>query len=169
MQSKAGAGLVAGLLGGVLFGILMQLVTMPNPEGIHQPIMTQLARVLGSENQFIGWLYHLFNSAVIGALFGWLFGWRCTHPKASLTWGAAYGFGWWIVGGLVLMPLLLNQPAFAPILETSMRGGAFGTLIGHLIYGTVTGLVYFWLQKRAKVVPIKQEENQADIKSRPAA
>jgi len=87
----------------------------------------------------VGWLYHLFNSAVIGAIFGWLLGSRSHGFGAGLGWGAVYGFVWWILGGLMLMPLLLGMPPFAPIQMAPMRPVAMGSLVGHLIYGVILG------------------------------
>lgn len=39
-----------------------------------------------------------------------------------------------MLGGLVLMPVLLGMPAFAPIAMEPMRPVAMGSLVGHLVY-----------------------------------
>jgi hypothetical protein len=137
--SKVISGLVAGLIAGVVFGVLMQMMTAPTPDGKQIPMMQMVAMVVRSDNLIVGWLYHLFNSAVIGAIFGWLFGNRVVAYGSGLLWGGVYGFVWWILGGLVLMPLLLGLAPFAPLMMEPMRMVAAGSLVGHLLYGLVLG------------------------------
>jgi uncharacterized membrane protein YagU involved in acid resistance len=62
-----------------------------------------------------------------------------TGAGAGVGWGALYGFAWWMLGGLILMPVLLGMPAFAPLMMEPMRPVAMGSLIGHLIYGVILG------------------------------
>jgi hypothetical protein len=104
--------------------------------------------VVRSTSLVVGWIYHLFNSAVIGALFGWLLAGRIDdrYGRGAL-WGALYGLGWWVLGGLVLMPVLLGMPAFAPLAMAPMRPVALGSLIGHVLFGVVLGLGFVWLRQ----------------------
>ena len=139
MRSDINNGIAAGLVAGVVFGIMMQMMTAPTPEGGEMPIMAMVAKVVRSDSIAVGWLYHLFNSAVIGAIFGWLLGSRSHNFGAGLGWGAIYGFAWWILGGLILMPLFLGMSPFAPLQMEPMRPVAMGSLIGHLIYGLILG------------------------------
>lgn len=139
MRNEIANGIVAGLIGGIIFGIMMQMMTAPTPEGGQMPMMAMVAKVVRSDSVAVGWLYHLFNSAVIGGIFGWLLGTRSHTFGAGLGWGAVYGFAWWIIGGLILMPLLLGMPPFAPLQMAPMRPVAMGSLAGHLIYGVVLG------------------------------
>jgi uncharacterized membrane protein YagU involved in acid resistance len=97
---------------------------------------------LGHPPVAMGWLYHLFNSAVIGALFGGLLGGRVYDCGTGIAWGAGYGFVWWILGGLILMPVMLGMPAFAPLMMTEMHMVAVGSLVGHLVYGVILGAVF---------------------------
>ena len=139
MRSDISNGIGAGLMGGVIFGIMMQMMTAPTPDGGQMPMMAMVAKIVRSESIAVGWIYHLFNSAVIGALFGWLLGSRSHTYGAGLGWGALYGFAWWILGGLILMPLFLGMPAFAPLMMEPMRPVATGSLMGHLIFGVILG------------------------------
>ena len=148
MASRIGGGAAAGLAAGVVFGILMTMMTAPTPDGGRMPMMAMVAQVVGSESLVVGWLYHLFNSAVIGALFGWLLGTRAGTTGAGVGWGALYGLAWWVLGGLILMPILLGMPAFAPLAMAPMRPVALGSLVGHLIYGAILGAGYVWLAGR---------------------
>ncbi len=145
MSSKLSAGIVGGLVAGVMFGTMMQMMTAPTPEGQQMPMMAMVAKVVRSDSVAIGWLYHLFNSAIIGALFGWTLGGRAQNYSAGIGWGALYGFGWWILGALILMPVLLGMPAFAPLMMAPMRPVAMGSLIGHIIYGLIVGAVFVGL------------------------
>lgn len=81
----------------------------------------------------------MLNSAIIGAIFGWILGTRAHKYSGAIGWGLLYGFAWWILGGLILMPLLLGMSAFAPLQMEMMRPVAMGSLIGHLIYGFILG------------------------------
>jgi hypothetical protein len=139
MRSKLVAGALAGVLAGIVFGIMMQMMSAPTPEGGSMPMMAMVAMVVGSQSLLVGWLYHLFNSAVIGALFGMLLGARVGGYGSGATWGALWGIVWWVLGGLILMPIFLNMPPFAALRMPPMRPVAWGSLAGHLIYGVILG------------------------------
>ena len=139
MRSDISNGIVAGVVGGVVFGIMMQMMNAPTPEGGQMPMLAMVAKVVRSDSIAVGWLYHLFNSAVIGAIFGRLLGDHSHRFGAGIGWGAVYGFVWWILGALILMPVFLGMPAFAPLMMAPMRPVAVGSLMGHLIYGIILG------------------------------
>ena len=151
MTSRIAAGVVSGLIGGVVFGILMQMMTAPTPDGGQMPVIAMVGQIIGSPTVAAGWAYHLFNSAVIGALFGWLLGGRAWTYGTGLGWGAVYGLVWWVLGGLVLMPIMLGMPAFAPLMMPPMRMVAVGSLVGHLIYGLILGGLYVTVARGARV------------------
>lgn len=98
MRSKIGAGVVAGLIAGVVFGMMMQMMTAPTPQGGQMPLMQMVAMVMRSDSMIVGWLYHLFNSAAIGAIFGLALGGRAQSYGGGLGWGALYGVIWWVYG-----------------------------------------------------------------------
>ena len=142
MGSRIAAGAIAGLIAGVPFGLMMQLMSAPTPDGGQMPMMAMVARVVGSGSIAIGWLYHLFNSVVIGALFAWVFGSRVHSLGSGIGWGAAWGLVWWVAGALVLMPLALGMPPFGPLMMEPMRPVAMGSLVGHAVFGLVLGGAY---------------------------
>jgi len=142
------AGIGAGLIAGGVFGVMMQMMTAPTPEGVRMPMMAMVAKVVRSDSQLVGWLYHLFNSGVIGAIFGWIAGHIGRYAR-GLGWGALYGAIWWVIGGLVLMPILLGMPTLAPLTMPPMRPVAMGSLIGHLTYGLILGGVYVGFVRRS--------------------
>ncbi len=148
MGSKLIAGIIAGLIGGLVFGMMMQMMTAPTPDGGTMPMMAMVAMVVGSKSVAVGWLYHLFNSAVIGGLFGLLLGRLVRGYGSGLVWGALYGIVWWVLGGLILMPIMLGMPAFAPLQMEMMRPVAWGSLMGHAIFGLILGGAFVWLYRR---------------------
>lgn len=81
----------------------------------------------------------MFNSVIIGAIFGLIPGLWVHDYRSGALLGVIYGAAWWVLGPLLLMPLMLGTGlgfamAFtAPILMS---------LVGHLIFGLITGLVY---------------------------
>ncbi|HEU0046998.1 MAG: hypothetical protein AUH87_05870 [Deltaproteobacteria bacterium 13_1_40CM_4_54_4] len=139
MRSDISNGIVAGVVGGVVFGIMMQMMNAPTPEGGQMPMLAMVAKVVRSDSIAVGWLYHLFNSALIGGIFGRLLGDHSHRFGSGIGWGAVYGLVWWILGALILMPVFLGMPAFAPLMMAPMRPVAMGSLMGHLIYGIILG------------------------------
>ncbi len=128
-------GIVGGIAGGLVFGAMMGMMGM----------LPMVASVVGSQSALVGFVYHMFNSVIIGAIFGFAFGNQSHTFAQGAVWGLLYGFIWWILGPLVLMPLMLGMglqfgAAFTPPMLMS--------LMGHLIYGLITGLVYVWYTHR---------------------
>jgi uncharacterized membrane protein YagU involved in acid resistance len=131
-------GVVGGIIGGLIFGAIMAVIGM----------LPMVASVVGSKSAVIGFLYHMFNSAIIGALYGLVFGPLSHAYGQGALFGLIYGAIWWVLGPLILMPLLLGMggPQFAMAFTQPM----LMSLVGHLVYGIITGLVYVWyVQSRA--------------------
>jgi predicted lipid-binding transport protein (Tim44 family) len=64
LAQRIAGGIVGGIVGGLVFGAMMAMMGM----------LPMVASVVGSKSALIGFLYHMFNSAIIGALFGLIFG-----------------------------------------------------------------------------------------------
>jgi hypothetical protein len=58
--------------------------------------------------------------------------------------GALNGIIWWILGALILMPLMLGMGDMVFVIG----GDQWMSLVGHLIFGVVTALVFLPLSKR---------------------
>jgi uncharacterized membrane protein YagU involved in acid resistance len=131
----AGRGALAGCAGGLLFTLVMaQIGYFPT-----------VARLVGGGSAGVGLAVHLAISLVVGASYGLLFR-RQTHDLATaIGWGTSYGFLWWVLGGLTLLPLLLGGE---PQWTAESVAGAFPSLVGHLAYGTGLGISFFWLEAR---------------------
>ena len=127
-------GAVAGLAGGLVFGVMMAI----------QGMLPMVGMLIGQESATIGLIVHMLISAFIGAGFGLLL------ARVSMSWGTAlavgmgYGLVWWILGALVLMPLMLGMG------EMVLRVGQpqWISLIGHVIFGLVTGAAFLLLERR---------------------
>jgi hypothetical protein len=154
MSSRLWPGALAGLAAGVVFGVMMQMMQAPTPDGGSVPVMQMVAMVVRSDSIAVGWIYHLFNSALLGGLFAWLFGSRIVGYGGGFTYGAIWGVVWWVLGGLILMPVLLGMPAFAPLRMAPMRSMAMGSLIGHLIFGLILGGVFVRLSRPVAVARV---------------
>ena len=165
MRSKIFAGALAGIAAGVVFGVMMQMMTAPTPDGGKMPMIAMVAMVVGSQSLVVGWLYHLFNSAVIGGLFGSVLGDRVVGIGGGLAWGAVWGLLWWVLGALILMPILLGMPPFAPLQMPPMRPVAMGSLVGHLIYGLILGATFVRL-RRANGAPVPEARPDPDHRRR---
>lgn len=131
----AGRGALAGLVGGLLFTVVMlQIGFLPT-----------VANLIGSASALTGFFVHLTIAILIGVSYGLLFRRQTYDVGSALGWGASYGFFWWILGSLTLMPYLLGA---TPIWTVDVAVVAFPALVGHLAYGTGLALVYFWLEAR---------------------
>jgi uncharacterized membrane protein YagU involved in acid resistance len=134
LPARVLAGIIGGLAGGVVFGVLMQVWDM----------LPMVAMLVDSESVAIGWLVHLFNSALFGAIFAVLAGrWAATLVPA-IGLGLAYGVLWWVLGALLIMPAWLGMNEMIFELNTT----AWRSLAGHLAYGLLLGLVYTVLGPR---------------------
>ncbi len=135
LKQRIIAGVVGGVAGGLVFGAMMAMMGM----------LPMVASVVGSQSAVVGFIYHMFNSVIIGAGFGLVFGvFSHTYGQGAI-WGLVYGVIWWVLGPMILMPLLLGMglqfgAAFTPPMLMS--------LVGHLAYGLITGLVYVAYSKR---------------------
>ncbi|MCI2422205.1 hypothetical protein MOQ72_32715 [Saccharopolyspora sp. K220] len=114
-----------------MFGILMAVLGM----------LPMVAMLVGSSNIGVGIVVHLAISAILGAGFGVVT--PFTQLGALVGAGLGYGAVWWVIGGLLLMPAGLGMPVF------QVGAGAMWSLLGHLLYGAVTGVGLTALRHRA--------------------
>lgn len=120
------AGAVGGIAGGIAFGILMAMMGM----------LPMVASLVGSNSAVVGFGVHLVISVVIGLGLTVLFGNRflTSYGRGALV-GFGYGAIWWVLGPLMIMPGIMGMPLFA------VDPAALMSLVGHLIYGVILGLV----------------------------
>jgi len=132
---RALSGGVGGIAGGVVFGAMMGAMGM----------LPMVAGLVGSSSAIVGFSTHIVISIIIGVGFGLTFG-SLTHTYAQGTgWGVAYGALWWVLGPLVLMPLMMGAGLHLHLALTQPK---LMSLIGHLLFGLVAGVVYVWYTHR---------------------
>ena len=127
-RALCGGGL-AGVIGGWAFGKWMEQVNF----------FPLVAGLLASDSGMLGQTLHYIFAIIIGATFGLLFQRDIRGYGSSMGWGMGYGLFWWFLGPLTIMPLWLG----APLDWSYTRGGElFGSLVGHIVYGLIVGLIY---------------------------
>lgn len=145
LRTRLIAGVVGGLLGGLVFGAALA----------NSGMMTSIAGLFRFEEDGTGWIIHLVISAVIGLIYGYWSDQQLTSVTYNLAAGGVYGFVWWCLGSMTLAPLLA-QGRVDWTMEAA--AAAFPSLIGHLFYGGITGLVYQQLlpilMRRAAPIPV---------------
>jgi uncharacterized membrane protein YagU involved in acid resistance len=128
-------GALAGLAGGVAFGILMAMMGM----------LPMVAMLVGSENAIVGFVVHMAISAFIGAVYGLVMVRFPNTLGVALGGGVANGIIWWVLGALILMPLLLGMSQMVFVIEQAQ----WMSLLGHIIYGIATALAFLALRRNA--------------------
>ena len=79
-----------------------------------------------------------------GSTFGLLFQRDVRGYGSSLGWGFGYGIFWWFLGPFTLKPLLQGQ---APNWTLAQGQELFGSLMGHIVYGLIVGVIYAALDR----------------------
>lgn len=120
------AGVVGGVAGGLVFGMLMAVMGM----------LPMIAMMVGSDVAAVGFGIHMMISIVIGLGLTVLFGnLLLTGYLRGLIVGMVYGAIWWVLGPLVIMPMMMGMPLF------TIDSTALFSLMGHVIYGGILGVV----------------------------
>jgi hypothetical protein len=130
-------GALAGLAGGLI----------SSPVMFATGILPKIAGVDTSFAGLRGLILHLIVSAAIGMTYGLLFRNEAPSFGLGVPWGFLFGLIWWYVGPLTLLPLTLTG-AFD--WRASTASVLLPSLIGHLIYGGSTALVFLSLEQRYK-------------------
>ncbi|MBK8033627.1 MAG: hypothetical protein IPK17_29830 [Chloroflexi bacterium] len=127
-------GITAALIGGSVFGVQMAVGGM----------LPMVAQLVGSQNPVVGFVMHLIISAIIGAVYG------AIAPRLPAGWlvamgaGIVYGVIWWVLGALVMMPLLLGMGDMV----FQIGDMQLMSLIGHVIFGIITAGFFTLIQRR---------------------
>lgn len=95
-----------------------------------------VAGLVNGQSIPVGWVVHLSIAAFIGALYGLGFGRPATVPSVAAVLSFLWAMLWWVLGGLMLMPLRLGGDLFV------LGEAAWQSLTGRLGYGAVLGLVF---------------------------
>jgi len=129
-------GILGGLAGGLVFGAMMGMMGM----------LPMIGKMVGHPTALVGLFVHLINSVVIGVGFSLTLGKCTTNIRGGLGFGMLYGAIWWLLGPLTLMPLFMGMGLgvnWNLVAATKM----LPSLVGHLMYGGILGVVYLLLQR----------------------
>jgi hypothetical protein len=130
-----GWGATAGLIGGLVsMPVMIATGVLPKVVGIDSTLV-------GFRGAFI----HLLVSAAIGMTYGLLFRDETSTPADAIAWGWLFGLIWWYLGPMTLLPLLLTGVCDW---STDAASALLPSLLGHLIYGAVTALIFFLFDHR---------------------
>lgn len=130
-----GRGALAGLVGGIIFtAATSRLGLLPAAAGL-----------MGSKSALTGFLVQLLIAVAIGITYALLFRRQSFDVGSALGWGVSYGFLWWILGPLTLMPVLQGT---TPNWTVEAAASAFASLIGLLAYGGGLGMAFHLLEAR---------------------
>ena len=133
MALDAQVGVVAGLVGGSVFGVQMAVGGM----------LPMVASMVGTENVIVGFLVHLLISAFIGGTFGVIASRLPQTLFVQVIGGFLYGLVWWVLGALIIMPLVLGMSEMVLQIGDSQ----LMSFVGHGIFGIVMGVSYVLLRK----------------------
>ncbi|GAP09724.1 hypothetical protein BECAL_00875 [Bellilinea caldifistulae] len=128
-------GIIGGLAGGVVFGIMMAMMGM-------LPMVSMLVR---QDNAVIGFIVHMGISAFIGAVYGFVIARFPNQLSTAFLGGALNGIVWWVLGALIMMPLMLGMNDMVFVIGQAQ----WMSLLGHLIYGVIAGLIYYRLSPKS--------------------
>ena len=142
-------GTLAGIVGGWAFGRWMEQVNF-------YPL---IAGLVGSNSRMVGESLHFIFAVIIGISFGLLFQREARGYGSSMACGVAYGIFWWFLGPLTILPLWSRQPVDW---SSSHASSLFGSLIGHIVYGVIVGLLYavvdrLWVKFFTESDPIRRQ------------
>lgn len=127
-------GVTAGLIGGSVFGVQMAVGGM----------LPMVAQLIGSQSPVVGFIVHLLISAVIGAVYGVIAARLPAGWLVSMGAGIVNGIVWWVLGALVIMPLMLGMTDMV----FQIGDAQWMSLVGHLIFGIVTAGFFTLIQRR---------------------
>jgi uncharacterized membrane protein YagU involved in acid resistance len=143
-----GRGALSGIVGGLIFtGVMAQAGAFP-----------KLAGLVGASSPVTGFAVHLAIAIVVGASYAVLFHRQRYDMVSAVGWSVSYGFVWWLIGPLTLMPILLGT---TPDWTAGATAQVFHNRIGHLAYGAGLGTTLQLLESRYKPWWVPQRQVDA--------
>ena len=125
-------GALAGLLSAYLLGVAAN----------GQDQLLAFAGMAAGSSASAAWPVILLIGLLAGVGFAWLFTDSTGGAGVGLIRGIAYGFFWWVAGGLTLVPLITGSGLVWTATEVQI---IFPTLPGYLLFGAAVALLYQWL------------------------
>ena len=129
---NSAAGAASGLVGGLIFWWALQA----------QDMAGNVSGLLGISVSPEWVVLHLVAAVLLGAVFAAVVGYQPGGHASTISTGALYGLLLWIVGPITLGVVYEGDDPGWSLFEA---GNAFPSLIGHLLYGGLTGLGVYGL------------------------
>lgn len=138
-QFSISKAVIAGVNGTIAMTLFM---FMGNLMGIQMNVPKMLASFFGG-NLIIGWGMHFMIGTILAVSYGLFF---YDKIKISKPWlrGAVYGVIPWLLAQLLVMPMMtsMNGMGFSAGLFSGSAIMAAASLMAHLLFGAVVGLIY---------------------------
>ena len=150
---------LAGLVGGIVFWWALHA----------QELTASMPGLLGVKLSGSKLALHLFVSVPLGGGFAAISRFQPLSYATTVSIGALYGLIWWIIGPLTFGALIDGR---GPTWSLGEAGDVFPSLIGHLLYGGITGLGFYSLvtlylrfrpEPEAVSIPDKAPKNRVVI------
>lgn len=129
LQTSVIRGIIGGIAGGVVFGIWMLV----------QNMLPMVGMLVQNDSVVVGFGVHMVISIIIGATYG-IIGARIPNNNWGIVVGAGvvYGIIWWVLGALVLMPLMMGMNEMV----LQIGNMQWMSLIGHIAFGVILTVAY---------------------------
>lgn len=141
-------GALAGLAGGALYTVVLVAVNG----------LPQIAQIMGSRAPATGLVVHLVVAQIIGVSYAVAFRRSSFDIASGMGWGVCYGFFWWVLGTLTLLPVLTGAPVRW---DPAAIAAGYPALVGHLAYGAALGATHYLLEARANPWWVSRNEVEA--------
>ena len=137
------------MISGLIFGYWMFV-------GAFFPLLSGLGNL---PSQAASVALQFFVALMIGITFGLLFQRDIRSYGSCMGWGLGYSIFWWFLGPLTLFPAATRMPLNWTV---DSAGDLFGSLVGHILYGLILGVVYatidrVWLRLFVQSDPLNRE------------
>jgi hypothetical protein len=148
-----GRAIIAGGLAGTLSSLIFSRWMYA---GDFFPLLAGAGQ-LDSRAAMVAW--HVFVALLIGSTFGLLFQRDVRGFGSSMGWGMGYTVFWWFFGPLTIFPLITRM---RPDWSADQASEIFGSLVGHILYGLLLGVVYaaldrIWVRLIIESDPLNRE------------
>lgn len=121
---------ISGFIAGLFYAVILSITNF----------LSVIAGLFGSDSFWVGIILHLIISTIIGSMFGYLLDSQINKSiTKSISFGVAYGIIWWFLGSIILFPILMG---LSPEFNMASISASFPSLVGHLLYGFILGVIY---------------------------
>lgn len=140
---KTNFSIKSSLLAGLIATAAMTVFTFMAPlMGFEMNIPGMLAKTMGTPI-IIGWIAHFMIGEILAINFAAIF-LRKTKKTSDYRSGALFGLIPWMVAQIIVMPMmsLMAGGSYSDGLFSGSMMIAMASLVGHLIYGAILGVIY---------------------------